>query len=103
MDSQVHERCLDDELVGSRAQDVEFKTLSQRKAGKEGPVSDCIACSFTHVMYGMRLCIRGEKEIDNVTKLIDTMPKLTHSEHKMGVTFDRGYGKLKMVKAVSES
>ena len=34
---------LDDELVASRAKDVECKTISQRKTGKEGPVSDCIA------------------------------------------------------------
>ena len=34
---------IDDELIGSRAKDVESKALSHRKAGKEGPASDAIA------------------------------------------------------------
>ena len=44
---------IDDELIGSRAKDVESKSVSNRKAGKEGPTADCIACSFTSVMYGV--------------------------------------------------
>ena len=40
---------IDDELISSRAVDVEQKTVSERKSGKEGPVSDCIACSLTSV------------------------------------------------------
>ena len=44
---------IDDELIGSRSKDVESKTLSNRKAGKEGPSADCVACSFTSVLYGV--------------------------------------------------
>ena len=47
----------DDELIGSRAKDAKRKTVSNRKAGKEGPVADCVACSFTSVLYGVRLRI----------------------------------------------
>ena len=32
----------DDKLVGYRANDVEKKGLSDRKAAKEGPVADCV-------------------------------------------------------------
>ena len=38
---------INDELIPSCAGDIEQKTLSQRKAGKDDPVSDCIVCSFT--------------------------------------------------------
>ena len=37
------------------AADVQCKVVAPRKAGKEGPVVDCIACSVTSVLYGMRL------------------------------------------------
>ena len=37
---------IDDELISSRAKDVETKTVSNHKAGKEGPVADCVACSL---------------------------------------------------------
>ena len=68
---------IDDELIGSRAKDVESKTVSNRKAGKEGTVADCVACSFTSVLYGVRLRIRGEMMVDNIHSLVDTLPKIT--------------------------
>ncbi|KAG7347715.1 hypothetical protein IV203_016420 [Nitzschia inconspicua] len=40
---------LDDELIASRAADVEQKAVSNRKRGKEGPVADCIACSMLSI------------------------------------------------------
>ena len=38
---------IDNKLISSRDGDVEQKTVSEQKSGKEGPFSDCIACSFT--------------------------------------------------------
>ena len=38
---------IDDELIGLTAKDFESKTVSNREAGKEGSVADCVACSFT--------------------------------------------------------
>ena len=70
---------IDDELIGCRASDVEKKTLSKRKRGKDGPVADCVACSATGVLYGMRIRARGETEQENVDKLLDTLPTLTHA------------------------
>ena len=43
----------DDELLGSKANDVETKVLSNRKLGGEGPVSDCVADSCVNTMLGM--------------------------------------------------
>ena len=89
---------IDDELIGSRAKDVETKALSHRKAGKEGPATDAIACSFTSVLFGMRLRIRGEKLEDNVHALIDTIPKITSDDEHIRLTFDRGYGTMRFIR-----
>ena len=61
---------LDDELIGSRAQDVEKKTLSDRKADKEGPVADCLVDSLASIVYGFGLRISGESEQDNIQNLL---------------------------------
>ena len=61
---------VDDELIGSRAQDVEMKILSYRKADKEGPVADCLVDSFASIVYGFRLRTTGETEMENVEKLL---------------------------------
>ena len=71
--------------------DVETKTLSDRKAGKEGPVTDCVSCSLTNILYGSRLRVKGVSQADNVYTLIGTLPSL---DMKSRLTFDRGYDKL---------
>jgi hypothetical protein len=43
MSRKSDELFLDDELIGSWSSDVECKTLSYRKSGKERPVADAIA------------------------------------------------------------
>ena len=93
---------LDDELVSSRANDVESKTLSNRKAGKEGPVSDCIACSLTSMMYGMRLQTKADNQVENVAKLLKTLniPTNANHDHKMLCACDRGYGKMTFIEKI---
>ena len=88
---------IDDELISSRAKDVESKTVSNRKAGKEGPVSNCLACSLTSVLYGMRLRVKGVTQEENVAALLSNLPHLTSSHDKVRLTFDRGYGKMPFV------
>ena len=88
---------IDDELIGSRAKDVENKSVSNRKAGKEGPTADCIACSFTSIMYGVRLRVRGEKMVENIHALVDTLPRITTSDANVRLSFDRGYGTMKFI------
>lgn len=88
---------VDDELIGSRAGDVELKTLSARKAGKDGPVADCVGCGMTAMVLGMRLRVKGEAQEDNVTKLLSTLPEITSAEQSLRVHFDRGYGKMQLV------
>jgi hypothetical protein len=82
---------IDDELTSSRASDVETKTISNRKAGKEGLVADCVSCSVTNTLHGARLRVKGESQSDNVEQLIKTSP---NPQRKQRCTFDRGYGKM---------
>lgn len=91
---------VDDELVGSRANDVERKTLSYRKTGREGPVADCVADSILGVMFGARLRVRNESEEFNVKELLKTIPMLTANSHGLRLCFDRGYGKIGFVSLV---
>ena len=92
---------IDDELIGSWLKDVESKSLSNRKAGKEGPTADCIACSFTSVLFGVRLRVRGEKLVNNIHSLIDTLPKITTSDENIRLSFDRGYGTMQFIEDTS--
>ena len=68
--------------------------MSDRKAGGEGPVSDCIADSCVNTMLGMRLRIKGESQLDNVKELMGTLPTITSLYHTLRLCFDRGYGKM---------
>ena len=46
---------LDDELISLKAVDIEVKTLSSRKSGKEDSTVDVICDSFFQLIAGMRL------------------------------------------------
>ena len=102
MNTKGGELVLDDELLGSRAKDVETKTLSHRKAGKEGPVFDAVACSHTSAVLGVRLRVRGCSELDNITELLSVFPTIRSVHQSVGIKFDRGYGKRKTLGIVGE-
>ena len=90
----------DDELVGSRASDVENKRVTDRKAGNEGPMTDCVADSLTHVMFHSRLRVAGVTEAENMKCILDQLPlKQRESHSNINNTYlilDRGYGKMKL-------
>jgi hypothetical protein len=65
MDPENSVLVLDDELFGSRASDVETKTVSDRKAGKEGPVHDIVADSLLGTPYAISLRVKGVTVTDN--------------------------------------
>lgn len=79
---------------------MENKTLSDQKAGKEGPVTDLIACSHLGVVLASRICVKGVKVIDNIHSLCQTLPKLSSVKHDVRIFMDRGYGKLSNLKEV---
>ena len=82
---------VDDELVSSRASDVEAKAYTVRKAGKDGPISDAMAESMICLLLGMRLRVTGESQRDNVAELLKTAPAVTYQCHHPKFATDRGY------------
>ena len=92
---------LDDELVPSHATDVELKTVSNCKSGKEGPVSSCISDSQIGTLFAMRLRTKGVSCEENC-KVMETIPRNTLAESKLCMTFNRGYGKMKFVQMMME-
>jgi hypothetical protein len=88
---------IDDELIASRAQDVENKTLSARKTGGEGITADMIAEALMCLLLGTRLRVSGESQRDNVNMLLETclcsdkVPGLTDASAKPRMKMDRGY------------
>jgi hypothetical protein len=87
---------LDDELIASKADDVEHKILSDRKSGGEGPTCDCICDSYFQFVLAMRIRSTGDSQIYNVEKLLDTLPPVDNNElPNLGpiLACDRGYGK----------
>ncbi|KAL7456269.1 hypothetical protein ACHAWC_008134 [Mediolabrus comicus] len=88
---------IDDELIPSRAQDVENKTISTRKTGKEGITSDMIAEALMCLLLGSRLRVTGESQRDNVNMLLETclcsdkVPGITDAGANPRMKMDRGY------------
>jgi hypothetical protein len=66
----------DDELLASEAIDVELRTLSNRKAGGEGPTVDCLCDAFFQVVLGMRLRTTADSQQGNLEKLTDRFPQI---------------------------
>mgnify|MGYP006157597089 CR=1 FL=1 len=93
---------LEDELIGSRARDVNQarQTHSQRKAGKDGVVADCFACAHTGIMLGMRLRVIGETDQNNVLELCKRLPVLLSQNHDVRLKMDHGFGGKKNVTTV---
>eukprot|EP00956_Cyclotella_meneghiniana_P023507 scaffold45852_cov83-Cyclotella_meneghiniana.AAC.1 len=102
MNRKSGEVVLDDELIGSRARDVNQarQTHSLRKAGKDGIVADCFACAHTGCMLGMRLRVVGESDQDNVAALCKRLPVLSSQDHDVRLKMDRGFGSKKNVTTV---
>ena len=65
---------LDDEMIGSKALDVETKIVSDSKAAGEGPTCDCICDSFFQFVLGICIKIVADSQVVNVEKLLDYLP-----------------------------
>eukprot|EP00957_Ditylum_brightwellii_P058160 4410524-Ditylum_brightwellii.AAC.1 len=88
---------LDDELIRYCFGDVQLKTVSDWKAGKDGPVVDTVACAVTSVTFGMQLHCSGESQISNCYTLLESFPNVGNT---VTLTFDCGYGKLNFVNKI---
>jgi hypothetical protein len=93
----------DDELLASNAVDVELRTLSDRKAGGEGPTIDGLCDAFLQVVLGMRLRTTADTQQGNLEKLMDRFSQVEpNSTSSLGsiLVIDRGFGNLKLVLAL---
>jgi hypothetical protein len=96
---------LDEELVSSKAADIEVKMLSNRKSGKEGSTVDVICDSFFQLIVGMRLQTSSDTQEGNVKQLLSTLPRTNNSyDSPLGpiLACDRGYGKFSLIKFFME-
>jgi hypothetical protein len=59
-----------DELIASKAKDVELRTLSDRKTGGEGPTVDCLCNSFFQYIISMRLRTLEDSQLENCIKVL---------------------------------
>lgn len=91
---------LDDDLHGTRSKLNPVKTLSSRKADREGHAADTICDAFFRITLGARLRRRGEAQAINVEKLLDAVTEGRGEEslHGMVVTADRGYGGMQLIR-----
>jgi hypothetical protein len=80
LDSGYRGYVLDDELIASKAEDVELKILSTRKSGGEGPTCDCICDSYFQFVLAMRVQSTGDSQMYNVGKLLHTLPPIDNNE-----------------------
>jgi hypothetical protein len=65
---------LDDELISSKASDIEHKVVSDRKSEGKGPKCDCFCDSYVQLMLGMRVRSSGDTQLFNMEMLSDTLP-----------------------------
>jgi hypothetical protein len=104
-DTQYSCVVVDDEMEGSKARDVETKVVSDRKAEGEGPTCDCLCDCYFQIVLGMRLKTVADSQVDNVRKVLDTLPSADDNTHSLlGPIFvcDRGYGKKSIISLLSE-
>lgn len=64
---------LDDDLYGTRSKDNQVKTLSARKADREGHAADVVSDALFRLTYAVRFRRRGQSQSDNVEKLLDVL------------------------------
>ena len=90
---------LDDDLYRTRASNNQVKTISSRKADREGHTADAIADALFRITSMMRFRRRGVSQSSNVSSLLDAVLEGggEHSLHGFIVTADRGYGKLEII------
>ncbi len=78
-DSRYGGYVLDDELISSKASDIEHKAVSDRTSGGEGPTCDCFCDSYVQLMLGMRVRLSGDMQLFYVEMLLDTLPPVAQN------------------------
>lgn len=95
---------LDDELMGTRSNSNPVKTLSSRKADREGHSSDVLADALFRITLMSRFHRRGEQQVDTVERLIRSVQECQGemSCRSAILTADRGYGRERFLRVIQE-
>lgn len=93
---------LDDDLYGTTARDNQVKTLSMRKADREGHTADAIADALFRLTIAVRFRRRGEPQFTNVSEFIRTLIEGRGEQclHGLVITADRGYGSESLIRTL---
>jgi hypothetical protein len=83
---------LDDDLYGTRAADNQVKSLSARKADREGHCADAFADALFRITFFVRFRRRGRTQGENVSQLLNYIleSRGEQSFHGFTMTADRG-------------
>ena len=92
---------MDGEVIVSKSGDVELKTDSEYKKGKEMHVTECIACSLTNDVFRMRLRRRTETQESNIIYLLNYLPKLANPFNIIQIIFNCGYANLSFIRQIT--
>lgn len=86
---------LDDDLFGTRAAENQVRTLSNRKADKEGHSADDLAHALLRFDFALRFRYRGELHVESMLNLLSILLDGCREEavNKCIITADRGYRK----------
>jgi hypothetical protein len=87
---------LDNEMIGSKAADVETKPVSDGNTAREGPTYDCLYNTFFQLVLGICIKTVADSQLMNIGKLLDYLPTIDDNTHSMLgplVSFNGGYGK----------
>jgi hypothetical protein len=96
--------CIDDKLVGSKANELENKTISDRKTAGEGTTTDCICDTFFQIVLGIRIKTITDSQLTNVQRLLDYLPQIVDNTMSMLgpiIACDYGYGKKAIIELLS--
>lgn len=94
---------LDDDLYGTRSSDNQVKTLSARKADKEGHCAIAVADALFRSTIGIRFMRRGENQDACVQKVLERILDETGQINVNGVVMaaDRGFGKISAIRKMA--
>jgi hypothetical protein len=93
----------DDEMIGTKAKDVEVRSLSDCKTAGEGCTVDVVCDAHFQFVLGMRLRIVVTNMVQNMEKLLDRLPDPEPNTNSITgpiIVMNRGFGKMDRIEIV---
>lgn len=92
---------IDDDIYGTRSKDNPVKSLSPRKADREG-TADAVSDDLFRVTFAVRFRRRSRSQSENARKILDVLADggKEQSLHGLVATADRGYGSTLLLRSL---